>query len=154
VAGQQWDWDGVLWQVLHPAAGAQGDGNAASCVLRVRAANGAAVLLTGDIEAAQEPRCCAPASPASRLLLAPHHGSRTSSSAAFLAAVAPRTVVVQAGYRNRFGHQRRWCCSAMPPRHIAVQARPNAAPRTGRAATADVSGAQSAPTLLEPCTER
>ena len=38
------------------------------------------------------------------LLLVPHHGSRTSSSAAFLEAVAPRTALVQAGYRNRFGH--------------------------------------------------
>ena len=105
VAGQQWEWDGVLWQVLHPAAGVQGDGNAASCVLRVQAANGAAVLLTGDIEAAQEAALLRSGQNLQAdVLLAPHHGSRTSSSAAFLAAVAPHTVVVQAGYRNRFGH--------------------------------------------------
>ena len=34
----------------------------------------------------------------------PHHGSKTSSSEAFIDAVAPGTAVVQAGYRSRFGH--------------------------------------------------
>ena len=38
------------------------------------------------------------------VLLVPHHGSKTSSSAAFLDAVQPRLALVQAGYRNRFGH--------------------------------------------------
>ena len=41
------------------------------------------------------------------MLLVPHHGSRTSSSAEFIAAVAPRWAVVPAGYRNRFGHPAR-----------------------------------------------
>jgi competence protein ComEC len=36
--------------------------------------------------------------------MAPHHGSRTSSSSALIEAVRPRIVLVQAGYRNRFGH--------------------------------------------------
>jgi competence protein ComEC len=40
----------------------------------------------------------------SQVLLVPHHGSRSSSTEAFVAAVAPGTAVVQAGYRNRFGH--------------------------------------------------
>ena len=38
------------------------------------------------------------------VLLVPHHGSKTSSSGAFLDAVQPRTALVQSGYRNRFGH--------------------------------------------------
>jgi competence protein ComEC len=38
------------------------------------------------------------------VLLVPHHGSKTSSSAIFLDAVAPRVALVQSGYRNRFGH--------------------------------------------------
>ncbi len=40
----------------------------------------------------------------SDVLLVPRHGSRTSSSAAFIDAVRPQVAVVQAGYRNRFGH--------------------------------------------------
>ena len=40
------------------------------------------------------------------VLLVPHHGSKTSSSAAFLDAVQPSVAIVQAGYRNRFGHPR------------------------------------------------
>ena len=44
------------------------------------------------------------ASLAADLLLVPHHGSKTSSSEAFIDAVGPRMALVQAGYRNRFGH--------------------------------------------------
>jgi competence protein ComEC len=75
-----------------------------SCVLRI--GNGRArVLLAGDIEQPQEAALLARgADVAADLLLVPHHGSRTSSSEAFLAAVRPWAAVVQAGYRNRFGH--------------------------------------------------
>ncbi|MDR2324741.1 MAG: DNA internalization-related competence protein ComEC/Rec2 [Acidovorax sp.] len=105
VAGEQWEWDGVLWQVLHPLVGGASQGNPSSCVLRVQAANGATALLTGDIEAPQEAALLRSGQRLTAdVLLAPHHGSRTSSSLDFVAAVAPRTVVVQAGYRNRFGH--------------------------------------------------
>jgi len=68
-------------------------------------------LLVGDIEQAQEAQLLARAaqSPSDAaldadLLLVPHHGSKTSSSSAFLAAVHPHTALVQAGYRNRYGH--------------------------------------------------
>jgi competence protein ComEC len=62
-------------------------------------------LLVGDIEQAQEQALVAGAAPlAADVLLVPHHGSKTSSSAPFLDAVQPRTALVQAGYRNRFGH--------------------------------------------------
>ena len=76
-----------------------------SCVLSVRA-GGRHVLLTGDIERAQELALLDRAGErlAADVLLVPHHGSRTSSSAAFLAAVRPRHAVVQAGHLNRFGH--------------------------------------------------
>jgi len=106
LAGQQWTWDGVRFAFLHPAAGdaPAARPNAASCVLRVEA-GGRAALLTGDIEAAQERALLnRGASLATDLLLVPHHGSKTSSSAAFVAAARPRWAVVQAGYRNRFGH--------------------------------------------------
>ncbi|MCJ0762697.1 DNA internalization-related competence protein ComEC/Rec2 [Variovorax terrae] len=107
VAGQSWDWDGVAFEVLHPQAGdyeAPAKPNALSCVLRL--SNGAATaLLAGDIEAPQEARLVQDAAALEAdVLLVPHHGSRTSSSAAFLDAVQPQIALVQAGYRNRFGH--------------------------------------------------
>ena len=109
-AGQSWQWDGVHFRVLHPAAAdydlEQARPNALSCTLAVTDAQGRRVLLTGDIEAAQEARLVREqgAALASEVLLVPHHGSRTSSTPAFVDAVAPRVVLVQAGYRNRFGH--------------------------------------------------
>jgi competence protein ComEC len=109
-AGQRWTWDGVGFEVLHPAPGAteapQPRPNAVSCVLRVQDAHGVSVLLTGDIEARQEVALALtdPQALASTALMVPHHGSRTSSSEVFLDAVAPRIAFVQAGYRSRFGH--------------------------------------------------
>ena len=107
VAGQRWDWDGVRFEVLHPSPldyTLTRRSNALSCVLRI--SNGAhAVLLAGDIEQAQELQLIEQGAPLQAdVLLVPHHGSKTSSSSAFLAAVAPRWALVQAGYRNRFGH--------------------------------------------------
>jgi competence protein ComEC len=82
-----------------------------SCVLRINTPQ-ASVLLAGDIELAQEARLVENsqsndlirAALKSTVLLVPHHGSKTSSSATFLEAVQPQLAVVQAGYRNRFGH--------------------------------------------------
>jgi competence protein ComEC len=117
-AGQRWQWDAVDFQVLHPAAAdyeATVKSNALSCVLRI--SNGErAALLVGDIEQAQEARLVGQAEALARkgvrwpallkadVLLVPHHGSKTSSSQAFLDAVHPSVAIVQAGYRNRFGH--------------------------------------------------
>jgi competence protein ComEC len=117
-AGQRWQWDGVDFEVLHPQAGDYADArkpNALSCTLRI--SNGAqTVLLAGDIEQAQETQLVAraqgsatrPGQPSAGLradvLLVPHHGSKTSSSDAFLEAVQPRFAIAQTGYRNRFGH--------------------------------------------------
>ena len=108
-AGQAWQWDGVRFEVLHPRPADYRPAaapNTLSCVLQVQAADGRSLLLTGDVEAAQEAALVARLGPALRsdVLLVPHHGSLSSSSEAFLAAVAPGTAVVQAGYRNRFGH--------------------------------------------------
>jgi competence protein ComEC len=107
-AGQRWTWDGVLFEVLHPQAGdytTSAKSNALSCVLRIQAAD-QVLLLTGDIEAAQEQQLLAREHGALRadVLLVPHHGSRTSSTDEFLQAASPRFALVQAGYRNRFGH--------------------------------------------------
>ncbi|MEJ6002995.1 DNA internalization-related competence protein ComEC/Rec2 [Paucibacter soli] len=109
--GQRWIWDGVQFELLHPSAADYGQqpakSNARSCVLRISTAGGRSALLTGDIEAAQEALLLqreGAAGLASEVLLVPHHGSKTSSTEAFVAAVAPRLAIVQAGYRNRFGH--------------------------------------------------
>lgn len=106
-AGQHWVWDGVRFDVLHPlpaAYTAPARPNAMSCVLRVSDGQRTA-LLVGDIEQPQEARLLADAAPLKTdLLLVPHHGSKTSSSAAFLDAAQPTLALVQAGYRNRFGH--------------------------------------------------
>ncbi len=110
-AGQAWEWDGVKFEVLAPRAADYArslKSNAMSCVLRVGAAGAASgsVLLTGDIEHEQEAALVATqaAGLRSTVLVVAHHGSKTSSTPAFLAAVAPQVAVVQAGYRNRFGH--------------------------------------------------
>lgn len=111
--GQRWEWDGVRFEVLWPkdaiqAAGAGAKRNAASCVLRVEAA-GRRVLLTGDIEAAQEAWLTREEGVdglRAEVLVVPHHGSRTSSSWSFVQAVGPRVAAVQSGFLNRFGHPR------------------------------------------------
>jgi competence protein ComEC len=103
-AGQQWTWDGVRFEFLHPAAGRSYKRNDTSCVLRIEASGGS-VLLTGDIERGAETALLnGNFNLKSDVLLVPHHGSKTSSTAPFIAAVAPRWAVVAAGYRNRFGH--------------------------------------------------
>ena len=107
VAGQTWQWDGVDFVVLYPSASdydSPKKSNAMSCVLRISTAQ-ASVLLAGDVELAQEASLVVEQKALkSTVLLVPHHGSKTSSSAAFLDAVQPQIAVVQAGYRNRFGH--------------------------------------------------
>jgi competence protein ComEC len=107
-AGQGWDWDGVRFDVLGPRADAYAGApkpNALSCVVRV-SGGGRSALLTGDIEREQEAGLVAAFGGAlhSDVLIAPHHGSRTSSSASFLDTVQPARAVFQAGYRSRFGH--------------------------------------------------
>jgi competence protein ComEC len=106
-AGQSWVWDGVLFEVLHPPVSQtvtrQPKPNETSCVLRI-SQGGVAALLAGDIEAAQELSLVRMGLAPVDVLLVPHHGSKTSSTPEFLQALQPRLALVQAGYRNRFGH--------------------------------------------------
>ncbi len=105
-AGQSWQWDGVDFQILHPSKedNALSENNQ-SCVLKVSAGNNS-VLLTGDIEYAAEKILIQRDSNllAANILVAPHHGSKTSSSAKFIQQVNPQYVLFPTGYRNRFHH--------------------------------------------------
>ncbi|SAL37571.1 DNA internalization-related competence protein ComEC/Rec2 [Caballeronia peredens] len=106
-AGQRWNWDGVEFRVLWPEPGPlAGKPNHQSCVLRATNAAGRAALFTADIEADVERVLIARDAAALRadVLIAPHHGSRTSSTEPFLDSVEPRAAIFQVGYRNRFRH--------------------------------------------------
>lgn len=100
--GLVWRWDGVDFELLHPA-GLGGKDNDRSCVLRI-ATRGASALLTGDIEALSE-RAILKRSPgglATDVLVVPHHGSASSSSVRFVEALGPRYALFSVGYRNRW----------------------------------------------------
>jgi competence protein ComEC len=106
LAGARWEWDGVSFEVLHPVAAALRDRrreNDRSCVLRV-AAGGGSALLAADIERQAEAELLArsPERLRADALLVPHHGSRSSSTPAFVAAVSPAVALVSVGWRNRF----------------------------------------------------
>ncbi|HEY4663751.1 MAG TPA: MBL fold metallo-hydrolase, partial [Comamonas sp.] len=108
VLGQEWHWDGVQFEILHPfqpIPAAPSASNANSFVLRVASQTGQRLLLMGDIEARQEAALVRRGMALQAdVMVVPHHGSTTSSSAMFLSAVQPSVAIVQAGYRNRFGH--------------------------------------------------
>jgi competence protein ComEC len=116
-AGQAWTWDGVQFAVLHPRADTRGSRNNRSCVLRVSSGQNT-LLLPADIEAQGEQALLASNTQLSaadkvtnsdsgglleaKVLVAPHHGSQTSSTESFVRAVAPTTVVYSAGAGNRY----------------------------------------------------
>jgi competence protein ComEC len=120
-AGQHWRRDGISFRILHPVpAGESGpwSENDASCVLLVQSAQ-AGLLLPGDIEQRAERRIIASGMlPEVDLVVAPHHGSRTSSTPPFIAATRPDFVVFSAGYRNQW----RFPASDVQNRWLAVDA--------------------------------
>lgn len=102
--GAGWDWDGVRFVWLHPPADFPYLRNDSSCVLRIVGAHGVA-LLPGDVEAVIEQRLLREQKALLRadVLVVPHHGSNTSSSPEFVAAVAPQLALFATGHGNRFG---------------------------------------------------
>jgi competence protein ComEC len=108
-AGQHWQWDGVSFDMLHPVPGIldsnKKQDNERSCVLKVSSRYGS-LLLTGDIGRASEQALLdtLPDKLKADALVAPHHGSKSSSSAGFVQQVKPGVVIFTSGYRNRFGH--------------------------------------------------
>ncbi len=106
VAGDRFALGAFELEVLHPApGGASRSTNDASLVLAARVL-GHHLLLTGDAEAGAEREMLARSRPAlgAHVLKVGHHGSRTSTSRAFLAAVDPAVALISAGRDNRFGH--------------------------------------------------
>lgn len=107
--GQSWNWDGVEFELLHPDLASYAEdkskNNDRSCVLRISTGKNS-LLLTGDIEKNAERRLLEihPDKLEATMLVVPHHGSKSSSTAAFVEAVHPRYAVFTAGYRNHFGH--------------------------------------------------
>jgi competence protein ComEC len=111
-AGMQWQWDGVIFDIVSPEASAGNSRlpnhrtvkrNNHSCVLRISSASGS-VLFTGDIEKTVEDQLLQkyPEQLAADILIVPHHGSNTSSSQAFISAVKPKLALISVGYKNRY----------------------------------------------------
>jgi competence protein ComEC len=106
VSGSKFDWDGVTGDVLWPAdpTPVNEASNDDSLVLRLED-GGVRFLLAGDIQKKVEQRLVREdAEISADFLKVPHHGSKTSSTPDFVAAVAPKVAVVSAGEANPFGH--------------------------------------------------
>jgi len=104
--GQQWQWDGIIFKILSPAnLSAQVKNNNRSCVIHISNAARQSILLTGDIEKTIEQQLLKdyPELTADILQVA-HHGSKTSSSSAFLQQIQPKAAIFSFGYKNRFHH--------------------------------------------------
>ncbi len=109
--GQKWLWDGVRFEVLYPSVESYQQENIKdnnrSCVIKVTSRNGT-ILLTGDIEAEAESLLLQTQryKLKSDVMIAPHHGSKTSSTEPFIQSVGAKHVIFTVGYLNRFRHPR------------------------------------------------
>jgi competence protein ComEC len=100
--GQRWTWDGVQFEFMHPNDDMSGSENESSCVLLVSTGTHH-VLLTGDIQDQAEASIVEHGLSRVSAVVAPHHGSATSSTAEFVNALAPQFVIFSTGYLNRWG---------------------------------------------------
>ena len=126
--GDTWRWDGVDFDIIHPASDAydkQGvKTNNLGCTLKITAPGGT-ILMTADIEKLSELQLLARFEYDKDVLKAdvmvvPHHGSRTSSTDAFIDAVAPKLALVPVGYRSRFRHPNEAVMARYAQRHIPI----------------------------------
>ncbi|MEK7989856.1 MAG: DNA internalization-related competence protein ComEC/Rec2 [Thiotrichaceae bacterium] len=104
--GQKWQWDGVQFEILHPAKNPQYlKRNNRSCILKINGIK-SSVLLTGDISSRVEAILLQQQKSKLKadILIVPHHGSKTSSSASFLQAVNPKIAVFSTAYLNHYHH--------------------------------------------------
>ena len=120
-AGQSWTWDKVHFTTLNPVKNAPYQDNNSSCVIKISSQKNA-MLLTGDIQKVTEAQLVYlyGAQLKSTVLLAPHHGSRTSSSQQFLSAVSPKIAVISAGKLNRYHLPSPLVLSRYQQNHIKV----------------------------------
>ncbi|MCU7814611.1 MAG: DNA internalization-related competence protein ComEC/Rec2 [Candidatus Thiodiazotropha sp. (ex Rostrolucina anterorostrata)] len=105
LAGESWSWDGVTFKLLHPQAKDSFQrSNDRSCVLLITLGDWR-ILLPGDIEKVGEKHLLEryPDALKSQILVAPHHGSATSSTAPFVTAIDPEWVLFSTGYKNSYG---------------------------------------------------
>ncbi len=102
-AEEKWEWDDIPFKMLGPPPGTPYEDNNSSCILKI-GNPGAEILLVGDIEAKAEKWLVDQYGKQlqARVLVVPHHGSRTSSSASFLAEVHPEYALFSLGFQNRF----------------------------------------------------
>ncbi len=104
-----WHWDGIDFDILHPTKDDYAEENRKTndlgCVLKIIAPGGT-VLMTADVEKKSETEMIERDADALKadVLVVPHHGSKTSSTEAFLDAVKPKIALIPVGYRNRFRH--------------------------------------------------
>lgn len=119
---QRWVWDGVVFEMLNPPAeqAPNATDNARGCVLRVSGAGGV-LMIPADIGVAEEQRLLdAHANLKADVLVMPHHGSATSSSAPWIDAVSPTLAVATVGYLNPFRHPRSDVVARYEQRGITV----------------------------------
>jgi competence protein ComEC len=121
VAGQRWQWDGVDFEILSPSHPEDYQGNNSSCVLKV-SNDQHSILLAGDIEQATESRLTRTLIDklSAKLLIVPHHGSKTSSYLNFIDKVSPEIAVFPVGYRNRFGFPKQDIISRYESRQVKI----------------------------------
>jgi competence protein ComEC len=105
LAGEQWTWDGIAFRIVSPSLPLDAHGNDRCCVLDIRSGD-SELVLDGDITSAIEEKIAASLAPIVPhvVLQAPHHGSKTSSSDAFLDSLQPALTIFSAGYLNHFHH--------------------------------------------------
>ena len=110
-SGDAWIWDGVVFEFLYPLSfehkqrAHRSKQNNSSCVLKITTAGGS-LLIPADIEKEAELDLLKYFSHLlpSTVLIAPHHGSRTSSQNAFVQSVNPQLTLFTVGYRNHLKH--------------------------------------------------
>lgn len=118
--GQHWIWNSVHFEIVHPDRNSSLNGNNNSCVLRIHTGS-QSILITGDVESLAESDMLQRSDRLkSTIMTIPHHGSMTSSSAAFLDRVSPELALNTAGYRNRYGFPKQAIMARYQERAIPV----------------------------------